>query len=188
MPITFTCSCGEKLEVDDDMAGRQVRCPYCEGIADVPAAAAKPTPRRAKLAEPEDTDDDHGAYSGSLNPLDRSNRRPSRRRDEDEDDDRPTRRRKDDEDEDDDRPSRRRRAYDDDEDDDDYRPRRRRAEPPPYKLFNKQVVGGAVCIVIGVVVTGLLMYFLDRFGCWFIILIIAGFVSLIRGLITGRDN
>jgi hypothetical protein len=176
MPITFTCSCGEKIEVDDDMAGRQVRCPYCEGIADVPVAAARPTPRRARPVEPEDTDDDHGAYSGSLNPLDRSNRRPSRRRKGDDDDD-------------DDRPSRR--AYDDDDDDDDDRRgrrRRRRAEPPPYKLFNKQVVGGAVCIFIGVVVTGLLAYFFEGVACWFIILIIAGFISLIRGLVTGRDN
>lgn len=187
MPITFNCSCGEKLEVDDDMAGRQVRCPYCEGIADVPAAAAKPTPKRAKLAEPEDTDDDHGAYSGSLNPLDRSNRRSSRRRD-DEEDDRPSRRRKDEDEDEGDRPSRRR-AYDDEDDEDDRRGRRRRrAEPPPYKLMNKQVIGGAVCILIGVVVSGLLMYFLDRVGCWFVILIVAGFISLIRGLITGRDN
>lgn len=183
MPITFNCSCGEKIEVDDDMAGRQVRCPYCDGIADVPAATAPPTPKRAKLAEPEDTDDDHGAYSGSLNPLDRSNRRSSRRRDDDEDD-RPSRRRRDD-DEDEDRPSRRRR---DDDDEDDRPRRRRREEPPPYNLFNKQVVGGGIAIVVGVALFIVGLYFEVVCLRIVLILVIAGFIGLIRGLITGRDN
>jgi hypothetical protein len=78
MPITFDCACGERLEVDDDLAGRQVRCPVCEGVLTVP----RPMPPRAKRAEPLESDDDRGAFAPSLNPFDPRNRRP-RRRDDD---------------------------------------------------------------------------------------------------------
>lgn len=190
MPISFNCSCGEKLEVDDEFAGRQARCPYCEAVVSVPAANAPRPAKRAKPVEPEDTDD-HGAYAGSLNPLEGRKRPSSRRRDNDEDDDRPSSRRRRDDDEDEDRPSRRRRDDDDDDYDDDYRPRRRRRfrdDPPEYKLLNKQTIGGAIAMIIGVVVTALMLVFADRIGCWFVILIIGGLITLIRGLITGRDQ
>jgi hypothetical protein len=192
MAINFNCSCGETIEVDNELAGKQARCPYCEAVVNVPAAAPprSSTAKRAKLAQPEETEDDHGAYAGSLNPLDKSNRRPSRRRDDE--DDRPPRRRRDEDDEDaDDRPSKRRRRDDDDFDDDDYRPRRSRRyrrEEPEYKLLNKQTVGGAIAMIIGVVITALLLVFADRIGCWFVILIIGGLITMIRGLVTGRDQ
>jgi hypothetical protein len=191
MALNFNCSCGEKIEVDDELAGKQARCPYCEAVVTVPTAPPKsPTAKRAKLAQPEDTDDDHGAYAGSLNPLDKSNRRSSRRRDEEEDD-RPSKRRRDDEDdaEEDDRPSKRRRR-DDDDLDDDYRPRRSgryRREEPEYKLLNKQTVGGCVMMAIGVTVTVVLAFF-GVYWLWMLILTVVGLISLIRGLATGRDQ
>ena len=195
MPINFTCACGEPLEVDDALAGRQARCPYCEAVVSVPAADAAPPPpppKRARLVEPEESYDDRGGTAASLNPFDHSNRPSPRRRDADADDDRPSKRRRRDEGDEgeDDRPSRRpRRAYDADDPDEDYRPRRpARDDPPPYKLFNKQVIGGLISIVVGLVVTSLLLVYADRIGCWFVILIIAGLISLIRGLATGRDS
>jgi hypothetical protein len=192
MPIKFTCSCGEKIEVDDELAGRQARCPYCEAVVDVPAATPRSSAaKRAKPAPPRESDDDHGAYAGSLDPDARSNRRSSRRRDEDdEDDDRPSRRRRDDDEDEDDRP-RRRSAYNRDDDDDDRPSRRRknirRRQEPEYKLLNGQVVGGAVMMFIGISVTVLLAFF-GIYWLWMLVLTVIGLISLIRGLATGRDG
>ena len=36
MPIQFTCQCGQSLRIQDEYAGRKVRCPSCQGIVDVP--------------------------------------------------------------------------------------------------------------------------------------------------------
>lgn len=199
MPINFNCSCGEKLEVDDELAGRQVRCPYCEAVVSVPAANAPTSTKRAKRVEPEDTDDDRGAFAGSLNPLDHRNRSSRRRRDDDEDD-RPSRRPRDEDDDDDDRSSRRRRDGDDedrpsrrrrepdDEYDDDYRPRRRRrSEPPRYRLFNNQTIGGTITVVISLAVfVGAL--FVDMFWWGMLIIAAIGFFAIIRGLASGRDG
>jgi hypothetical protein len=185
MPISFHCSCGERLEVDDELAGRQARCPYCEAVVRVPAAGSPRPAKRAKPVAPADTDDDRGGFSGSLNPLERSNRPSSRRRREDEDeDDRPSRRRY--EDDEDPRPSRRRAAYDDDDEDD--RPRRRRRfEPPPYKLFNNQTIGGSIAVVVSLTVFVGLLFF-DVIWFWMLIIAVIGGISVIRGLITGRNG
>jgi len=38
MAIQFRCtSCGQPIEVDDDMAGKAVTCPYCSKVATTPA-------------------------------------------------------------------------------------------------------------------------------------------------------
>src|SRR5687768_7239774 len=56
--ITFSCSCGQLLQVQDQFAGRQVQCPKCQGVATAPSpqavtvapvsvpAAAPPPPAR----------------------------------------------------------------------------------------------------------------------------------------------
>jgi hypothetical protein len=192
MAITFPCKCGERIEADDQFAGQQVRCPYCEAVVAVPAGP-KPPPKRAKLLDPPDTDDDRGASASSLNPTDRRNRPSSRRRrddeDDEEDDDRPRRRRRQDDDEEEDDRPRRRSAYAGD--DDDYRPRRRgmrrRREEPEYKLLNGQVVGGCLSVVVSLaIVIGLL--FVDVFWWGLLFVTFFGFVSIVRGLATGRDN
>lgn len=189
MPIKFTCSCGEKIEVDDELAGRQARCPYCEAVVDVPAATPKSSAaKRAKPVEPRESDDDRGAYAGSLDPDDRSNRRSSRRRRDDDEEDNPPRRR-DNEDEDDDYRPRRRSAYNRDDEDDDDRPSRRRRfrEPPPYKLLNGQVVGGCLAVVISLAVF-VAALFVDMFWWGMLIIAVIGCVSIVRGLVTGRDG
>jgi hypothetical protein len=38
MSITFRCNCGKKLQVSDDMAGKQVRCGACQSVQSVPSA------------------------------------------------------------------------------------------------------------------------------------------------------
>ena len=51
MPISLQCRCGQKLEVNDDLAGRKVRCPKCSFILSV----AKP-----------DIEAEHGAADVSV--------------------------------------------------------------------------------------------------------------------------
>lgn len=40
MPITFSCSCGKKLQVNDEFAGRRARCQACGVVQTVPKPAA----------------------------------------------------------------------------------------------------------------------------------------------------
>ena len=40
MPIAVQCSCGQKLNVPDQMAGKQGKCPKCQQLLRIPAAAA----------------------------------------------------------------------------------------------------------------------------------------------------
>lgn len=39
MPIELRCSCGKRVSVADEQAGRKVRCPGCQGILRVPGDA-----------------------------------------------------------------------------------------------------------------------------------------------------
>lgn len=43
MSLLFTCSCGKKLQVNDEMAGKKVRCPGCQAVNQVTAAQNIPT-------------------------------------------------------------------------------------------------------------------------------------------------
>ncbi len=43
MTIEFTCNCGKKLSVPDDVAGRRAKCPTCGAVVNVPGAAAPPS-------------------------------------------------------------------------------------------------------------------------------------------------
>lgn len=181
MPITFSCACGQQLEMADEYAGKQARCPSCQAVVTVPSAAPAPpplptaAPPKARLADSDVTDvtdDDHGAGAASLNPLDRRNTPSSRRRRDEDDED------------DEDRPRRFRRRYEDDEDDD-YEPRRRRE--PQRKFWNNRVTGGITSIVIAVIWGGILLA-LDRIPIVAPILFILGVISIIRGLATGRDE
>lgn len=62
MPISFDCPCGKALRVQDQLAGKKVKCPICGEILDVPTAAAPkdevvfdeiaPEPRPPKTAAP----------------------------------------------------------------------------------------------------------------------------------------
>ncbi len=46
MSIRLECSCGKKLSIKDEMAGRRVKCPACDVVLTVPTI-----PTKAKLAE-----------------------------------------------------------------------------------------------------------------------------------------
>jgi hypothetical protein len=170
MPITFSCACGQTLEMADEYAGKQARCPSCQAVVTVPSAVPPPplppaAPPKARLAEADPTDDDHAAGAASLNPLDRQNP-PSRRR---------------------------RRGEDEDALDEDYRPRRRRMydddEPrqPAHKLWNSRVTGGIVSAVIGLVWGGIVVA-MGRIPIVAPILFVLGVVNIIRGLVSGRDE
>lgn len=148
MAITFQCTCGRTLRVNDNLAGKKARCPQCQGVVVIPQAEdpgfevieddpPAPAPRRASpvqaraIAPPPAADfevvDDDPPPPKSL--------KPSKRRavlDEDEDEDEPrsrrNKRRYEDDDDEDDTPKRNRKRYeeDDDEDDEDERPRKRK--------------------------------------------------------------
>jgi hypothetical protein len=40
MPIELTCCCGKRLQVADEFAGRQGRCPVCGGLLEIPGCEA----------------------------------------------------------------------------------------------------------------------------------------------------
>jgi WD40 repeat protein len=44
MPIAVTCECGKQLRVKDDLAGKRIRCPACQTVVTIPAAASAPEP------------------------------------------------------------------------------------------------------------------------------------------------
>lgn len=187
MPITFACGCGRQLQVGDEYAGKKARCPECNAVLDVPFADAPPplpTPakppiaRAARKVEPEVSADDHGGTAESLDPFEKRSRRKN---DEEVEEDRPRNRRRDrDAEDEEDRPRRRRRRYEDDEED-------IRRGPPPHKLWNTRVTGGLVSIAIGIVLFGVGLA-LDRICFWPIIVLVIGVISLITGLVTGRDE
>ena len=44
MSISFSCSgCEKKLKVRDDLAGKRVKCPGCQGVLIIPTLAVLPT-------------------------------------------------------------------------------------------------------------------------------------------------
>ena len=185
MAITFNCSCGQQLQVDDEYAGAQAQCPECNKVLPVPTPSAPPVAKRPSIAkpvqrrEPVETEDDLAAEADSLNPYE-SKRRAKRRRDEDESDPR-----------DDERQSKKsRRLADEDDEDYDDRPRkkRKRKEPPPYNAFNNQTVGGIICLVLCAVLFGIGLYFDLFFVRWILILGIVGVIGIVRGLVTGRGE
>jgi hypothetical protein len=63
MPITLPCSCGKTLKVNDNLAGKRVKCPVCGGVMAVPAAPAE----REPVLEPLD-DDEPDAAGGPAEP------------------------------------------------------------------------------------------------------------------------
>src|SRR5260370_16568367 len=122
--ITFRCSCGKQLQVQEERAGSKVRGPEGEEILGVAEAGgmqeksglASPPPK----TRPKPMDDDDGIE-------DRPRRRPARSED----------------DEDDDRPRRRSGRY---EDDDDDRAPRRRKEKGGNGLLIGLIVGGRLLL------------------------------------------
>ena len=51
--ITFTCDkCEKRLEVDDELAGQKVECPFCHDVNRVPAATATAVARPAGSGTP----------------------------------------------------------------------------------------------------------------------------------------
>ncbi len=58
MPMVLTCKCGKKIKVNDDLAGRAVRCPGCQKPIRVPRSPEdedRPDPKPM----PRQTDEDH---------------------------------------------------------------------------------------------------------------------------------
>jgi hypothetical protein len=146
MPVIVSCpECEKKLRVPDNLIGKKVKCPGCQGMftasadaGDEDEPAQKPAAKSANkggVVRDEDVDDKPKRKSVVPPPVKDSyedeeshkKRRPSR--DEDDEDDRPRGRRgRDDDDDEDDRPRSRRRGRDDDDDDDDDAASRRRRQ------------------------------------------------------------
>src|SRR5207247_1511596 len=48
---SVTCSCGQKLAVKEEMAGKRVKCPACQSVLTVPGGAEEaPAPKRTTKA------------------------------------------------------------------------------------------------------------------------------------------
>jgi hypothetical protein len=186
MAITFNCTCGQQLQVDDEFAGAQAQCPDCNKVLTVPSPSAPVAPpvakRPTKRSEPVETDDDLGAEADSLDPF--AARRKSKRRRDDDGDPR-------DQDEDE-RPSKRtKRLVDDDEDDYRDRPRKKRRmpkQPPPYKALNNQTVGGIICLFLSLVLFGIGLYFDLFFVRWILVLGIVGLIGVVHGLVPSTSE
>ncbi len=55
MPIRVVCSCGKRLAIKEELAGRRVRCPTCQGVV------AVPTLEEPRLAEPRPMESEPGS-------------------------------------------------------------------------------------------------------------------------------
>ena len=151
MPITFNCPCGKALRVADENAGKRVKCPACQAVGSVPAAAPQfevvedePPPKPAappakakpvaKVVVDEDDDEDE---------------RPKKKPKVVVDDDEPRAKKK---------PefrkgARRRDDDDDDDDDEDERPKRKKKKGDPdagKKIL--YLIGGLVLAVAGIAI------------------------------------
>lgn len=52
MPIQFSCSCGKRLQMKEEWAGKAVRCPGCSSVVTVPAASPSPPSIAPPMAVP----------------------------------------------------------------------------------------------------------------------------------------
>jgi len=163
MAITTTCSnCKALFRLDEDMAGRTVRCQKCSHIFVVALSQPLPTNTAAETTKPEESASPasnapppapppmtHPAWDDAETPThadaEEDRRSPPRRRDDDEDD--RDRRRHDDDERDDDRGPPRRR-YDDDEDDLDARDRDARPKPPGMSTTAWVLLIGGITFVL----------------------------------------
>ncbi|HEX4608808.1 MAG TPA: hypothetical protein VH092_11445 [Urbifossiella sp.] len=88
MPIPVVCdTCQTRLNAPDAAAGRKVKCPKCQAVIPVPAAAGPPAPAAPPTAPPPaggGAGFDFGAATASAEPRGRGDR-PRRPRDRDDD-------------------------------------------------------------------------------------------------------
>jgi hypothetical protein len=203
MPITFSCDCGKQLRVKDELAGKRVKCPACGEITAVPdpepqfEVVEDPPPRPAPkpvakvVAKPKpapapeyELDDDppppkakKKAPEYELDDDPKPAKKPiagwkKNAADEDEDD-RPARKKKWDEDEDDDRPRKK---------------KKRKASSSGGRVKWKAVWGGLACLVIGLGLSAVL-FFLDRWSPYLLIVSAAGLIGMIGGFLGyGGDD
>jgi hypothetical protein len=50
MPLSLTCDCGARFEVEDTLAGQSVSCPECQQTLKAPSSAQRPTVRTSAFA------------------------------------------------------------------------------------------------------------------------------------------
>ncbi len=139
MPIIIEClSCNSKLKVEDEFAGRKVKCPKCKSIIEVAPSQPSSTEDRIQAAPPARTAADLRVKTGKAPAL------PPAEDDWDDHEDDERR-----------RPRRRRRDIDDDDEgaDDEDRPRRRtkkwsRADLRAIATYQKVVL---VCILVYII-------------------------------------
>ncbi len=141
MPILLTCECGKKLKVNDDSAGKRVRCPQCKATLQVPAADSPdddaPPPKKNRPAPIEEEDRPRRSAAPKAKPRDdeeddppaKSAKKRPRDEEDDEDDEAPPakaskKKSRDEEDDEEDRPRKTKSRNEDNEEDDD-RPRKR---------------------------------------------------------------
>jgi DNA-directed RNA polymerase subunit RPC12/RpoP len=56
MAITFDCTCGQPLEVEDEHAGKQAKCPRCGESVTIPSAGEEEEPKCPGCGKPMEYD------------------------------------------------------------------------------------------------------------------------------------
>jgi hypothetical protein len=129
--IQFSCDCGRKLKVKDDLAGRKIKCPECAEVLRVPAADV-----------PEADDGDEEGIVPASPRISAVKRRPARDEEDSTERERP----------------RRRRDEVNNDDDDDERPRKKKKKKKSSN--NGLLIGIVVGVVVLVIGGGMGLFFL----------------------------
>lgn len=169
MPITFHCACGKTLRVQDELAGKRVRCPACQAIVVAPEPELEvgmpleeeppPPARRSAKAAPAEDEDERPASSPA------AKWKRDEERDDEEDEDRPRKKMK--------------------------KGEKKDQKPDNFgmekKIFRSGVIGGCVAMLVAVVwfVVGLINDFIFFYPP---ILFIIGLVAAIKGLVSPAEE
>lgn len=170
MAIAFSCPCGKKLKVKEEMAGKRVRCPECQAVAHVPQLEMEGDVLEEVQAPP--------AAVSARRPAPPPMPPPMPRRNDDFDD----------EEDAEDRPRGRRRRREPDEDDRSIRRGRRNEDEPVQEeqSSTNSTVGivGGILMIIGAAVwfVGGIVW-LNRIFFYPPILAILGIVAIVKGII-----
>jgi hypothetical protein len=149
--LRVACSCGKVLKVNEDLAGKKIKCPECATVLTVKAAASAAVSTRPLKPSTRDEDDDEAVASGppkkkptagANGPSAPVKKKPAANDDEDE------------------LPRPKKKYRDEDLDDEDERPRKKKAEKKGSGLLIVALLGVAAVLFVVLAGAGVGAYFL----------------------------
>jgi|ERR1700722_2416697 len=218
MPLTWTCTCGKSLRVADELAGKRVKCPACNGVSTVPQAdpgfevveetdlqpspPPQPKPAPARVRAVVANEENQSRRRQLID--DEEEERPRKKRlqndeDDEHEDERSKKNRKRDE-EDDEKPWKKR-GKEDDDDEDEEEPRKKKKQLKKGKkvendghfrmehgILNAGVLGGLAAMVGAVIWFVVGLIALDRIFFYPPILFVLGLVAMIKGIVNRNED